>query len=85
MEFSRSSLTGGTREEIVELPSWATPWWIYTPVASEQAREAIRHAAAGEFVRQDATLLNSTGQVTVFDFSLYPIRDGQGKVVLLVP
>jgi len=87
LECNRASLewTGHAREEIIGLPFWETPWWTCTPGAPEQVREAIRLAAGGEFVRQEVTLRSPKGVVTIFDFSLHPIRDAQGKVVLLVP
>jgi PAS domain S-box-containing protein len=74
-----------TREAIVGKHFGDTPWWTNTPGAADQVRQAIQRAASGESVRQEVPLRNPRGEVAVFDFSLHPIRNEQGKVTLLVP
>jgi len=87
LEANHASLEfGGTaREDVVGRPFWETIWFVHTPGAPEKLREAIARAAAGEFIRYEAPLRRPSGEVVVFDFSLYPIRDEQGKVILIVP
>lgn len=87
LEANRSSLDWieRTREEVVGQHLSDTPWWTNTPGASKQVRQVIQRAAAGESIRQEVTLRSPRGEATIFDFSLHPIRDEQGKVALLVP
>jgi PAS domain S-box-containing protein len=87
LEANRASLKFGnnTREQVVGKPFWDTVWFMHTPGAGEQVREAIRRAAAGEFIRYEAQLRRPTGELLVLDFSLHPVKDEHGKVVLIVP
>jgi PAS domain S-box-containing protein len=87
LDCNRASLefAGNTRDEVVGRPFWETPWFAYTPGAPALLRDAIARAAAGEFVRYEATLIRPSGEGITFDFSLHPIRDPGGRVVLIVP
>jgi PAS domain S-box-containing protein len=51
----------------------------------QQLRDAVARAAAGEFVRYPAVVRGRGETLTTIDFSLKPITDDSGKVVLLVP
>jgi PAS domain S-box-containing protein len=86
-EANRASLefAGNTREEVVGRAFWDTPWFSGTPGAPEVVREAVARAAAGEFVRFEATLRRPSGEFLTFDISLHPIRNESGEVVLIVP
>jgi PAS domain S-box-containing protein len=87
LDCNRASLefVGNTREEVVGRLLWDTPWFAYTPGAPELLRESVRRAAAGEFVRYEATLQRPGADPVTFDFSLHPVRDAHGEVVYLVP
>jgi PAS domain S-box-containing protein len=87
LDTNRASLefAGNRREDVVGAPFWETPWFAHTPGAPELLREAIARAAAGEFVRYEATLLRPGGEALTFDFSLHPVRDAAGRVTLIVP
>lgn len=88
LEANRASLEfapGTTREDVVGRPFWETVWFIHTPGAPETLREVITRAAAGETFRAEWPLLRPSGEEVVFDFSLRPIRDEHGEVVLIVP
>jgi PAS domain S-box-containing protein len=74
-----------TREDVVGLNFWETPWFTNTPGAPEMVKQGIVLAAAGEFVRRELTLFRPSGEAITFDFSLAPVRDASGKVVFLVP
>jgi PAS domain S-box-containing protein len=76
---------GNTRDEVVGLPLWGTPWFAYTPGAPAQLRAAVARAAAGEFIREEMPLRRPSGETIVFDFSLHPVRDEHGEVTLIVP
>ncbi len=45
----------------------------------------IRKAAGGKFVRYEVEVADTDGKVGTFDFSLKPVFDDAGQVVLLVP
>src|ERR1700744_36735 len=88
LEVNRAALEfaeGTTLEDVVDRPFWETIWFVNTPGAPEQLREAIARAAAGETYRVEWPLRHPSGGEVVFDFSLRPIRDEHGDVVLIVP
>jgi len=87
LECNRASLefAGNTREEVVGVPFWDTPWFAHTPGAAEGLREWVGRAAAGEFVRREVALRRPSGEVVTFDFSLHPIRNAAGEVIYIVP
>ena len=87
LDCNRASLefAGNTREQIVGMNFWETPWFIYTPGAPEMLRHAIARAASGEHVRYEITLMRPVGEPITFDFSLSPVRNARGEVVFLVP
>jgi PAS domain S-box-containing protein len=76
---------GNTREEIVGLKYWDTPWFIHTPGAPELLRHAIARTATGEFMRYEASLNRPSGDAMTFDFSLRPVFNPQGEVAFIVP
>ena len=57
LEANRASLefAGNTREDVVGRPFWDTPWFTATPGAPEAVRQGVARAAAGEFVRFEAS------------------------------
>jgi PAS domain S-box-containing protein len=88
LEVNRAALefvAGTTLDDVVGLPFWETIWFIHTPGAPEKLRAAIARAATGETFRVEWPLRRPAGDVVVFDFSLRPIRDARGDVVLIVP
>lgn len=87
IEANRTALEfGGVKEsDAVGKPFWETPWWTHSPDMQERLREAVREAAAGGFVRFEATHRGKDGALRYVDFSLKPVTDDEGKVVLLIP
>ena len=87
LEANRASLgfAGSTREELIGLHFWDTPWFARTPGAAESMRRAVERAAAGEFVRYQAQLRRPSGELSTFDISLHPVRDERDRVVFIVP
>lgn len=87
MEANLTALNsvGAKRSEIVGKPFWETPWWTHSPQQQEQLRQAIHRAAVGELVRFEAEHFLANGTSIVVDFSLKPIFDEAGKVVMLIP
>jgi PAS domain S-box-containing protein len=87
VEANRSALDfGGVQlSDVVGRPFWETPWWAHSTEAQEQIRSAVRTAAAGELVRFETTHLATDGMLHTIDFSLKPLKDEAGRVVLLIP
>ncbi|MDT4809700.1 Sensor histidine kinase RcsC [compost metagenome] len=88
LEISRAALEGaGIRlEDVQGKPFWEARWWAVSKEAQECAKESIRRASKGEFVRCDVENYGqSAGEETiVVDFSLLPVKDQNGKVVFLL-
>lgn len=68
------------------LPFWEARWWQVSEEIQEGVRDSIRRAAAGEFVRYDVEIFgDAAGEDTIIiDYSLVPIRDRAGEVVMLL-
>lgn len=88
VEINRAALAGaGIRlEDIQGKPFWEARWWAVSTASRDCARDAIRRASQGEFVRCDVENYGQgAGEETIIvDFSLLPIRDQGGRIVLLL-
>ena len=76
---------GLTLEDVVGKPFWETYWWQISPTTQEQLRAAIARAARGELVHFDVEVQGAGGRVVTIDFSIKPICNLDGEVVLLIP
>jgi len=87
IEVNRTALdfAGITAADVVGKPFWEAFWWTQDDSRVSRLRKAIEQAAAGEFVRYDVKLRGRNGASAFLDFSIKPIRDEAGKVILLVP
>ncbi|MGL5923503.1 hybrid sensor histidine kinase/response regulator [Chroococcidiopsis sp.] len=87
LEVNQTALDFGgvTKEEVIDRPFWETKWWMISPEIQARLREAIEQAAAGEFVRYEVDVLSAGDRVATIDFSLKPVFDETGQVVLLIP
>ncbi|MGB7440175.1 MAG: PAS domain S-box protein [Coleofasciculaceae cyanobacterium] len=72
------------REEIVGRYFWQIPCWQISAETQQRLQEAIALAAAGETIRYEEDILSPAKTVVTIDFSLKPVTDETGKVVLLV-
>jgi PAS domain S-box-containing protein len=71
--------------ELVGRSFWDTPWWAHAHALGGRLRAAVRAAAAGNFVRFEAThLACGNERPRYIDFSLKAVHDERGQVVLLV-
>jgi PAS domain S-box-containing protein len=87
LEANRSALafTGIKESEVIGKPFWETPWWTHSKEMQERLRAGIKKAAQGEFIRFEATHPAVDGSIHYVDFSLKPVTDEDGKVVLIIP
>jgi PAS domain S-box-containing protein len=87
LEANRTALAaiGATPADVVGQAFWATPWWTHSPDLQVQLQQAIERAATGELVRFEAKHFLADGSFVIVDFSLSPIFDDTGKVVMLIP
>jgi PAS domain S-box-containing protein len=87
LQANRTALkfAGVSEEAIIGKPFWETPWWAHSLDLQEQLKHAVADAAKGRLVRFEATHPTPEGEVSYVDFSLNPVTDAEGKVVLLIP
>lgn len=76
---------GARREDMIGRPFWRTRFWSHSAELAAQVERAVAQAAAGEFVRFEARHVSPDGSIVEVDFSLQPVRDENGRVVLLIP
>ncbi len=87
LEANQTSLgfAGVSRDEVVGLPFWETPWWSHSKELQEKLQSAISEAAGGKLVRFETTHPSKSGAMIAVDFSVKPVFDDEGKVVMLIP
>ncbi|MDY7003788.1 MAG: EAL domain-containing protein [Cyanobacteriota bacterium] len=89
--------TGLKHEDIVGHFFWQVKWWLAVDdeenprdietkhrLAQAQMRKAIALAVKGEFVRYEIMVVGINKQVITIDFSLKPVFNELGQVVLLI-
>lgn len=87
LDANRAALEFGPckAEDVIGRPFWETIWFAYTPGVSRKLKVAIAKAATGKFIRWEAFLIRPSGEEMIFDFSLHPVKDETGNVILIVP
>jgi PAS domain S-box-containing protein len=60
---------GVSADQVLHRPFWETPGWTHSDAEHSRLRDAIRRAAAGEFVRFEATHQDPSGALHVIDSS----------------
>jgi PAS domain S-box-containing protein len=87
LEVNQTALrfAGIRAEDAIGKPFWETAWWMHSAPLQEQLRQAVSAAAAGKVIRFEATHRAADGGLRFVDFSLKPVRDDRGGVVLLIP
>lgn len=87
IEANQTALEFGglARKDVINRPFWEARWWTISADAQAQLQTAIAAAADGQFIRYEVDVLGAGSRVTTIDFSLTPIRDETGQVVLLIP
>lgn len=87
LEINQTALgaTGVAREEVLGIPFWKGRWWAESKAIQQRIEEAVQRAAQGEFVRFEVEVRGQDARLIDVDFSLKPVQDEQGRVVLLIP
>ena len=76
---------GLTPADVVGKTFWDTPWWSKSLKAQQLLKQGIKRAAKGEFVRFEVEHPGTDERLITVDFSLTPIEDETGKVIMLIP
>ncbi|AEI51622.1 PAS domain-containing sensor histidine kinase [Runella slithyformis] len=86
LEVNQTALDSGNLrlEEVVGKSFWETYWWQISPHTMEQLRESIALAREGHFVHYEVDHFGKNRTVITVDFSINPIVNDEGKVVLLL-
>jgi PAS domain S-box-containing protein len=86
LEANQTALNfGGVQlENVINRPFWETYWWTISPETQDKLRQAIAIAAQGEFIRYEVDVLGAGGEIATIDFSLCPLKDESGQVVMLI-
>ena len=87
IDANRSALefAGIPESAVIGKPFWETPWWSHSPELQQKVRDAVAACAQGGFVRFEATHLAPDGSTHYIDFSLKPVREGECRVIWLIP
>jgi len=78
-------LAGVKESDVIGKPFWDGPWWAHSKEVQDRLRAAIKIVSEGGFERFEATHPGSDGNTHYIDFSLKPIKDKDGRVVLMIP
>jgi PAS domain S-box-containing protein len=71
--------------DIVGFPLWEAPFWAKDEADQRRLKDAIQRAARGELCRFETSHLARDGSLHYVDFSLKPVKDVEGRVVMLIP
>jgi len=87
LEVNRAACEAGAlrREDVIGKPFWEARWWSHSKPITDRIRDAITRASAGEFVRFELSQRGAGDTILDVDFSLTPVKDESGRVVLLIP
>ncbi|HLG55929.1 MAG TPA: PAS domain S-box protein [Vicinamibacterales bacterium] len=87
LEVNETALAfaGAGQADVIGKKFWDTPWWTHSPELQGRLRAAVHRAGHGDVVRFEVTHRAADGRLHHVDFSLKPVRDGDGAVVMLIP
>jgi PAS domain S-box-containing protein len=86
LEVNQTALASvsALQTEIVGQNFWDTPWWMHSPQLQHQLQDAIATAASGQLIRYEMQFPNSSGALMAIDFSLKPVFNESGRVMMLL-
>lgn len=87
LEVNQTALkfAGHTTDEVIGKPFWEARWWAVSPVVQEKLKAAIEEARKGNLVRDTVQNIGADGEVVSLDFSIKPVKDDEGNVIMLIP
>ena len=87
LEANQTALDFGgiTRDEVIGKPFWETHWFSYSEDIQNVLQQSTREAAQGEFIRYEVDVMGAGGTTVTIDFSIRPLKDESGEVILLIP
>lgn len=86
MEINDTALAfaGLQREDCLGRYFWETVWWNATRNARSDLQVTIEKAASGQFIRYAVEVRDRSEKKRLLDFSIQPVWDDSGVVVLLI-
>jgi len=75
---------GLDEDDVLGAPIWDTYWFQRGPETEQRLRESVARAAEGERVRYEMEVQGAE-DTRIIDFSIRPVTNEAGEVVLLVP
>lgn len=86
LEANQTALdfAGITEADVVNKPFWQAHWWCISPETQLELQQAIALASQGEFVRYPVAVQGANQRVITIDFSLRPVKNEAGEVILLI-
>ena len=87
LEANQTALDFGgiTRDEVIGKPVWETHWFAYSEDLQKRVQQSVKESAQGEFIRYEIDVLGAGGTNVTIDFSIRPLKDESGEVILLIP
>ena len=76
---------GLTPDDVIGKPFWECHWWTISSETQVELYNAVTRAAKGEFIRYTVDVLGAREKILTIDFSLKPVKDQQGNVILIIP
>lgn len=71
--------------DVIGKPFWECYWWAISERSRNQLKESVSKAAKGEFIRYETDILGRGGIIATIDFSIKPVHDDNGRIILLIP
>ena len=85
VNVSALEASGYTRDEVIGLPYWETPWWGESEDTKARIRLAVERASAGEIFAETLPYARADGSERVIEFAMHPIVDNAGVIRFLHP
>jgi PAS domain S-box-containing protein len=71
--------------DVIGKPFWECYWWAISERIQARLKQSVANAAKGEFIRYETDILGKGGIIASVDFSIKPVLDDYGTVILLIP
>lgn len=87
LEINEAALQLGNVDisAVINQPFAEANWWNISPAIVQKLKDALKKAKNGEFVRYETPIRAANGDIYIVDFSLKPVFDEQGEVILIIP